>query len=183
MKSALVLIDVQNDYFPGGRMELEGSAEAILQARRILEHFRGRGHPIVHVQHISARPDAIFFLPGTDGVEIREEVRPGPGETLFQKQYPNAFRDTGLLDHLKEERIERLIICGMMTHMCVDSTVRAAFDYGFPCVLLRDACATRSLSQENAHIPAGLVHSAFIAALSSVFARVLSVADFLNEAS
>jgi len=96
MNAALLIIDIQNDYFPGGRMELVGSVAASLRARALLEAFRARGLPVIHVQHVSTRPGATFFLPDTDGVRIHENVRPAPGETVPTKHFPNAFRETAL---------------------------------------------------------------------------------------
>jgi nicotinamidase-related amidase len=181
MKTALIVIDIQNDYFPGGNMEVEGAVAASLQSRRVLEHFRAKSLPVIHIQHLSVRPGANFLRPGTVGAEIHENVAPDPGEVLFQKNFPNSFRNTPLLDHLKQLGIERLVICGMMTHMCVDSTTRAAFDLGFQCVLLADACATRSLSYGGSQVPAAHVHAAFIAALGGVFAKVMTIEEFLEQ--
>lgn len=181
MKTAFIVIDMQNDYFPGGNMEVEGSGAASLKARRVLDHFRDEALPLVHIQHLSVRPGATFFLPGTRGLEIHENVRVLPGEAVFRKNYPNAFRDTLLLEHLRQAGVTRLVICGMMTHMCIDSTVRAAFDLGFACVLLTDACATRGLSFDGSQVSAAQVHAAFIAALGSVFAKAMTVEDFLSR--
>jgi len=181
MKTALVLIDIQNDYFPNGKMELKGGIEAALAARRVLTHFRDRKLPIVHIQHVSVQPGATFLRPDTEGAEIHESVSPLPDETVFLKNYPNAFRDTPLLAHLKKTDLNKLVICGMMTHMCVDSTVRAAFDYGFRSVLIGDACATRDLSYNDVKIPAEYVHAAFMAALSAVFAHVTTVEEFQSR--
>jgi nicotinamidase-related amidase len=181
MKTALVLIDIQNDYFPGGRMELEGSPEAGDQARRLLTCFRQNGFPLVHIQHISTRPGATFFLPGTQGIEFHAVVRPLEGETVFQKHYPNSFRDTPLLNHLRDQGIERLVIAGMMTHMCVDATTRAAFDHGFACLVAGDACATRALAYGGKNVPAAHVHAAFLAALNGTYAKVSSADQILSE--
>jgi nicotinamidase-related amidase len=178
MKTALILIDIQNDYFPGGRMELEGSPAASLRAGELLNLFRERNLPIFHIQHISSRKGASFFLPDTTGVEIHANVRPFPGETVLQKHFPNSFRDTGLLSCLGEAEVSRLVICGMMTHMCVDATVRAAFDHGFDCVTIHDACATRGLTFNGDEIPAAKVHGAFLAALSGIYAQVCSCGEF-----
>jgi nicotinamidase-related amidase len=174
MKTALLLIDIQNDYFPGGRMELDGSPEASLRAKELLTLFRDRNLPIFHIQHISKGKGASFFLPDTTGVEIHSNVSPFPGETIIQKNFPNSFRNTNLLAHLKDAEVDQLVICGMMTHMCVDATVRAAFDYGFDCVAIRDACATKGLTFNGDEIPSGKVHGAFLAALGEVYARVCS---------
>ena len=181
MKTALVLVDIQNDYFPGGKGVLEGSLEASQQARRLLEHFRQQGLPPVFIQHVANRPGATTFLPGSEGVNIHENICPLPGETIFQKHYPNSFRETPLLDHLRGLGIQRLVICGMMTHMCVDSTLRAAFDYGFDCWLAQDACATRALSLAGNTIPAEYVNLAFLAALNGRYSRALTVEEIIAQ--
>jgi nicotinamidase-related amidase len=160
---------------------LEGSLEASLGACRLLDHFRRGGLPPVFIQHVANRLGAVTFLPDTDGVNIHENVHPLPGETIFQKHYPNSFRDTPLLDHLRGQGIGRLVICGMMTHMCVDSTVRAAFDYGFDCWLAQDACATRVLSHAGKTIPAETVHLAFLAALNGRYSRALTVEEIIAQ--
>lgn len=181
MKTALILIDIQNDYFPGGKMEVEGSVEASLKAGRLLSHFRREGLPLVHIQHISIRPGATFFLPESEGVRIHGSVAPLENEALFQKNFPNSFRDTPLLDHLRAEEINRLVISGMMTHMCVDATTRAAFDLGFECMIAEDACATRTLVHKGRSVPAEHVHLSFLAALNAVYGKVLSVEEVLSQ--
>lgn len=181
MKTALILIDIQNDYFPGGRMELEGSIEASAQARQLLAFFRDQHLPLVHIQHVALKPTATFFLPNTDGVKHHENVLPLPGETIFQKHFPNSFRDTPLLDHLRREQIERVVIVGMMTHMCVDATTRAAFDFGLQCLIAQDACATRALTQDGKTIPAEHVHRAFLAALHGTYGKVMKTAEIIAE--
>ena len=135
MKTALILVDLQNDYFPAGKMELVGSVEASQRAARLLAFFREAHLPLVHIQHVSTRPTATFFLPDTVGVKTHANVQPLEGETVYQKHFPNSFRETPLLAHLQREQIERVVIAGMMTHMCVDATVRAAFDFGFQCLV------------------------------------------------
>ena len=181
MNTALLLIDIQKDYFPNGAMALAGSTEAGRRAGEMLQCFRQRHLPVVHVQHLSLHPGAAFFLPGTEGACFHETVRPLPGETVIQKHFSNSFRETGLLNHLKKEKIMRLMIGGMMTHMCVDATVRAAFDHGFSCTLLHDACAARSLSFGGLRIPGASVHGAFLAALGDVYARIISVDDAVRK--
>jgi len=181
MKPALIIIDIQNDYFPGGKMELEGSPEASLQAAKLLEVFRARTLPLVHVQHVSNRPGAGFFLPDTEGVNIHASVAPRPGETVVQKNFPNSFRGTPLLEHLRGLGVDHLVIAGMMTHMCVDATTRAAFDLGFSCSLAHDACATRAIAFGEQRVPAAQVHTAFLAALNGLYAKVQSAAAIAAE--
>jgi len=181
MIQALLLIDIQNDYFPGGAMELMGSSTAAVQAGKLLRAFRQKALPVIHIQHISTRPGATFFLPNTDGVQIHESVTPNSGEAVFQKHYPNSFRETRLLEHLREHQISQLVIAGMMTHMCIDTTSRAATDLGFQAVLAHDACATRALSLNGATVSAKSVQTAFLAALNGLFAKVLSVEEICTN--
>lgn len=162
-------------------MELDGSVEASLQAKTLLSVFREKGLPLIHVQHVSLRPGATFFIPDTKGIEFHQNVAPLQEEIVIQKNYPNSFRETSLLEYLEKESIKHLIITGMMMHMCVDATTRAAFDYGFKCTVVWDACATKSLSFEDKVIPAAHVHGAFLAALNNVYADVITTRDFLSR--
>jgi nicotinamidase-related amidase len=174
MTTALLIVDIQNDYFPGGAMEVVGAGAAAARAAKLLAAFREQVRPIVHMQHISARSGATFFLPGTAGAEIHDSVRPAPEEAVFRKHFPNSFRETPLLEHLRTAGVSRLAIAGMMTHMCIDSTTRAAADLGFRCFLAHDACATRALSFGGGQVPAQSVQTAYLAALNGLFARVQS---------
>ena len=171
--TALLVIDLQNDYFPGGAMELEGAQAAGDKARAALEAFRGRGLPVIHVRHLSVRPGATFFIPGTRGAEIHDLVRPRDGEVVVEKNFPNSFRGTPLQRILAEQRIRSLAVAGMMTHMCVDATVRHAADLGYGITLLGDACATRAQSFGGETVPARQVHAAFLAALNGFYAKVI----------
>ena len=173
MSQALVIIDIQNDYFSGGRMELVGSDEAAGEAARLLRAFRERGAPIFHIQHVSTRPGATFFLPDTDGVKIHASVAPLASENVITKHFPNSFRETKLLEALRAAKIERLAIAGMMTHMCIDATTRSAADLGFECQVAHDACATRNLAFGGSKVAARDVQTAFLASLNGAFAKVL----------
>lgn len=179
MTKALLLVDIQNDYFKGGKMELLGMEEAAIHARTLLDLFREKSLPIYHVQHISTRPNASFFLPGTEGVKINNHVAPLASETTIKKHYPNSFRDTPLLDNLRADNIKELIIVGAMSHMCIDATTRAAFDYHFKCTVIEDACATRDLKFGDLQVPAKHIHAGFMSALDGTYAEVKACKDFL----
>lgn len=181
MTTALLIIDIQNDYFPGGAMEVVGATAAATQAARLLAAFRQQARPVIHMQHIAARAGATFFLPNSVGAEIHEFVHPVPDEPIFQKHFPNSFRETPLLEHLRSTDIDRLVIAGMMTHMCIDTTTRAAADLGFACSLAHDACATRSLSFNGVQVPAESVQTAYLAALNGLFAKVLSANELCTD--
>jgi nicotinamidase-related amidase len=177
MTSALLIIDIQNDYFPGGAMALVDPDAAAANAAKLLAAYRKKGLPVIHMQHLSVRPGATFFIPGTPGAEIHASVKPLPGETVFQKNFPNCFRETGLLEHLRGAGISNLVIAGMMTHMCVDTTTRAAADLGFACSLAHDACATKALAFNGVEVAAGNVQASYMAGLNGLFAKVLPSAE------
>jgi len=144
----------------------------------ILQCFRESGNPHVHIQHISLEPDATFFISGDRGTDIHDSAAHFEGEPIVYKHEPNSFLNTNLLELLKSWETERVVITGMMTHMCVDATARAASDLGFQVMIAEDACATRDLQYGNTTIPAELVHKAFLAALKS-YGRVLKSEEIL----
>lgn len=180
-KQALIVIDIQNEYFENGALPLVNPVEASLNAAKVIEHFRAKNLPIAHIQHLSANPELMpIFVEETNGVEIHENVKPLDGEKLFQKYYPNSFRETGLLEYLKENDVTEVVITGMMTHMCVDATTRAAFDFGYKCTVIGDTCASRDLEINGITVKAEDVHNAFLAALAFFYAEIKSTEEFLS---
>lgn len=177
---ALVLIDLQNDYFPGGAFELDRPEAAVANARAALDVFRTRGAPVIHIRHETVRPGATFFVPGTPGAQIHPLVVPLSDEPVVLKHFPNSFRETDLQVRLTGLGVRRVIVAGMMTNMCVDATVRAAVDGGFVATVLHDACAARPLEFLGQTIPAPQVHAAFMAALGMAYARVVSTEEYLD---
>ena len=180
MNTALLIIDIQKDYFPGGKMELVEPLAAAKKAYMLLQCFREHGGNHVHIQHVALKPDATFFISGDRGTDIHDAVAHFEGEPIVQKHYPNSFRETNLLEILKGWGTERLVVCGMMTHMCVDATVRAAADLGFQVLLAEDACATRDSKYGETAIPAEHVHKAFLAALKS-YGQVLTAEQIITQ--
>jgi nicotinamidase-related amidase len=181
MKTSLVLIDIQNDYFDKGSMTLEGADKASVNARLILDKFRSEGLPVIHIQHIAASATATFFLPETFGSEIHDKVKPIGNEKVLIKHYPNSFRETDLLDYLKSLHITDLVLCGMMTHMCVDATTRAAKDFGFTCTVIGDACATKNMEINGQMVKAIDVQNSFLAALNYFYSTVVTTKDYLDR--
>jgi nicotinamidase-related amidase len=173
MNTALLIIDIQKEYFPGGRRELVRPMEAAEKAYMLLQCFREHGGHHVHIQHVATAAGATAFVSGDRRTDIHDAVAHFEGEPIVQKHYPNSFRETGLLDMLRGWGIERLVICGMMTHMCVEATARAAVDLGFQVIIAEDACATKDLEYEGTVIPAEQVHKAFLAAFKSSYGHVM----------
>ncbi len=181
MKTGLIIVHVQNDYFTGGSMELVDMDIAASNCKKLLDSFRSKQAPIFHVQHITTREGATFFVAGSTGSEIHYSVKPQQSEPVIIKHYPSSFRETKLNEMLQESGIEALVICGAMSHMCIDTTTRAAFDLGYKCSVVSDACATRDLEFNNQLVKAADVQAAFMAALSAPFAQVLSTNQFLGS--
>lgn len=181
MNTALLIIDVQNDYFEDGAMSLIGSDNASENIKLLLQKFRTENQPVLHIQHIATSPGATFFIPNTIGAEIHANVKPLDDEKVIIKHYPNSFRETDLLDHLKSLDITNLVICGMMTHMCIDATTRAAKDLGFNCTLIADACATKDLEINGTIVTAENIHKSFLAALNYFYSTVTNTNKYIGE--
>lgn len=180
MSTVLLLIDIQNDYFAGGSMELSNAECAAENAARVLKHFRKENLPVIHIQHEAINPEATFFIPNTQGVEFYSTIIPLKGEAVILKNFPNSFRETSLLQKLQGLGITKIVICGMMTQMCVDATVRAAKDLGFDCIIIGDACATRDMEIFGKVIMAEAVQNAFLAALNYYYAEVTDAKNYLE---
>ena len=146
MKKGLLIIDVQNDYFEGGKMELQNSKEALDNIIKLKELFKQQKLPIFYIQHIKRDTSPGFFKEGTSGADIHSRLIPiTSNEYIIQKEFPNSFLNTTLQGKLEEESVEQLVICGMMTHMCVDSTTRKAKELNFRPILIHNGCATIDL--------------------------------------
>jgi nicotinamidase-related amidase len=184
MKKALVLIDIQNDYFDNGNHVLYQPEIASGNAKKILEYSRENKIDIIHIQHLSMNEGADFFLPDTKGAEIHEDVTPINEEKVIVKHYPNSFRDTELHQYLTEKGITELLICGMMTDVCVATTVRAAMDLGYTTTVIGDACATEDRMLYGKIIPAKQIHESYLAgltALGNLYATVLTTQEYLDK--
>ncbi len=169
-KTALLIIDVQDFYFPGGRLQLDNPEGAGMNAGLLLDQFRKCDLPVYHIRH--------NFEPGGD---IHNYVKPIQGERVISKDQVNAFLDTDLLEFLQSDSIEQLVICGMQTHMCVEAAVRAAHDFCFSCLLVSDACATRALQYREHIIPAKNVHFSTIQTLQDSYARIITTEALLRD--
>jgi len=179
-KRAIVVVDLQNEYLPAGKLPLVGLEPALANAARIIAAARTDGDLLIHVRHEFATPDAPVFVPGTDGVQIIPAVAPVEGEPVVLKHYPNSFRETGLKSMLDEQGVEELVVIGAMSHMCVEATSRAAADFGYPVTVVHDACATMDLEFGGTVVPAAQVHSTAMAALAFAYAAVTTTDAYLG---
>lgn len=177
----LIVIDLQNEYLPTGKLPLTGIEAAVANAVRVIADAREQGIPVFHIRHEFANGEAPVFVPGTEGVEIQPVVAPVGDEPVIVKNYVNAFRDTDLKQQLEAREIEEVVIIGAMSHMCVDAGVRAAADMGYPVTVLHDACATLDLEFNGVTVPAAQVHAAMMAAFEFGYATVASTDNYLAK--
>lgn len=174
MTPGVLVIDIQQDYFPGGAYPLVGSEAAARIAGSIVTQARARGEWVCHIQHQAVEPGSSFLVAGTPGGEVHPLLAPIDGERVITKQAPNSFVGTNLAEALAERGIDELMIVGMMSSMCVDATVRAAIDIGFSVTVVENGCAAPDLTFRETVIPGRTVHAAFMAALGDAGASVVS---------
>lgn len=168
VKTALLIVDIQDFYFPGEGPGLFHAEEASLAAKEVLGIFRNQKQLVVHVRHQSKK-----------GFEIRANVAPINGEKVITKQEVNSFQKTDLQEYLKSNAINRLVIIGMQTQMCLEGAVRAAHDFGYDCIVVQDACATRDLKFGDKMVKAEDVQTAVLATLKDGrYAKVIDLMDF-----
>jgi nicotinamidase-related amidase len=179
--AALIVIDIQQFYFPDGFVPLTQPEAAAKQAARVIETFRAAKRPVIHVQHLPKDVQT----PDPTGIQepyrIHPDVLPAKGEIVVGKHHANSFRDTELLVMLRELGVKRVVVTGMQTHMCVEAAVRAAADYGFEVTVVHDACATRDLEFDGTTVPADQVHAGALAAMNGSYAEVVSADEFCGE--
>lgn len=180
-KTALLIIDVQNDYFEGGKFPLHEPSKSCKNIENLVSFFRKTKKPIVYIKHFSIREGSKFLLPDTYGSEIHSSIKPNIEDRVIIKNYPNSFYKTELHNYLQTNTITDLVICGMMTQTCVDSTVRAAKDYGYKCELINDACATKDLILNKEIVEFNCVQTAFMAALSYYYADIYNTNEYLEK--
>jgi nicotinamidase-related amidase len=180
-KTALIIVDLQNDYFQGGKWELEGTEAAAKKAEVLLKNFREKGLPVVHIRHEFPTIDAPFFAPNSEGAKVHSSVQELEGEPVIIKHQINGFLDTDLKNILDKITVDNVLICGAMSHMCIDAITRAANDFGYNCSIAHDACATLELEFNGVTVPASHVHAAFMAALGFAYAHVASTDELLAE--
>lgn len=178
-KRAVVVIDLQNEYLPTGKLPLVGIDEALNNAARVIADARSNGDMVVHVRHESTDPDAQFFVPETDGVLIHTKVAPQANESVIVKNFPNSFLKTDLELKLDENGIEEVTVAGAMSHMCIDATTRAASDLGYKTTVVHDACATRDLEFRGQTVPAAQVHTALMSALEFGYAAIVTTDEYV----
>lgn len=178
--TALILVDIQNDYFDGGRWPVEGMEQASQLAARLLDQARAKDMLVLHVRHETLSANAPFFSPGSQGAEIHSNVAPLDGEAVILKHRPNSFLGTDLRARLEEAGITKVILAGAMSQMCIDATTRAAADFGYDVTVVQDACAAKSVAFNGQTVSAQDVHTTIMGALAGTYAKVVDFSDWLS---
>jgi nicotinamidase-related amidase len=178
-KTALILIDIQNDYFKGGKWVVDQMEQAAQNARCLLDHARATGDMVIHIQHEILGENAPFFAKGSMGVAIADIVGPLDWEKVIVKHRPNSFHETDLREYLQEQGIHNVTLCGAMSQMCIDATARAACDFGYVVTVVEDACGAKEQSFNGIDVPAPMVHATIMAALSGTYAQVVTTDTYL----
>lgn len=180
-ESALILVDIQNDYFEGGRWPVDKMEVVSANAARLLSNARQTDMPIIHVRHEIPSDDAPFFRPGSTGSEIHRSVAPENGEQVILKHRPNSFQDTSLHEDLKRLGVKQVSICGAMSQLCIDATARAAVDFDYQVIVVEDACGAKSQKFGEIEVPAAQVHAAFMAPLAMSYAKIVTTDAYISE--
>lgn len=181
MKPALLVIDVQNEYFaPDGIWPLPDAEAALANIQRLIAAARASGVPVVHITHESLDPRGPVFKPGSRNIEIRESITVLPGERHIVKHFPGAFTQTPLEAYLRQAGVDTVIVAGYMTHLCCDTTTRQAKERFFSVLFAADATATRDLKLNGETVPHTQVHETTLAVMTN-FASVLPSAGIVEQ--
>ncbi|MGN2406701.1 cysteine hydrolase family protein [Pseudomonas syringae] len=180
MTRGLVVVDLQNEYLPDGKLPLNDILATVGNARRVISHARETNIPVFHIRHESDDEGVPIFVKGSNGAQIQPAVAPEGHEPVIVKKHINAFRETDLKQQLDAAGIKELVVIGAMSHMCVDAVVRAAADMGYTVVVLHDACATMDLTSGGVNVPSTHVHATMMAAFEFGYATVKSVDEYLS---
>lgn len=180
MTQGIVVVDLQNEYLPTGKLPLTGIEAAVANASQVISHARVTGIPVFHIRHESDNEGGTIFIKGSTGAEIQPAVAPDGQEPVIVKKHINAFRETDLKKQLDDFDVQDIVVVGAMSHMCIDAVVRAAADMGYPVTVLHDACATLDLTFRGVNVPAAQAHAAMMAAFEFGYGTVKSVDDYLS---
>ena len=180
-KTALILIDLQMDYFTPDKLLIPDGERVIDRAVQLRDWATGLGMVVVHIQQLS-NPASPIFAAGSAGVAIHPRLTPREGETVIPKSLPSGFDRTELHEFLHARGITTLVLAGLMTHMCVETTARAALPLGYVVIIAADACASRDLPAYDGHgiVPHQEVHRNALTALADRFADIMPTETILR---
>jgi nicotinamidase-related amidase len=183
VKRALLVIDVQNEYFPGGALPVTHPPDSLKRITDAMDGAAEAGIPIVIIQHGTDNPEAKAFRKGTPGWRIKGEVEVRKRAAVIEKTLPGSFTGTNLEAWMKENGVDTLVISGYMTQMCCDTTARQAVHLGYGVEFLSDATGTLDFSNEAGTVKAEELHRAILVTQQNRFSKVLSTDAWIESLS
>ncbi|GAA5809424.1 hypothetical protein MFLAVUS_002832 [Mucor flavus] len=183
MSEALIVVDVQNDYFPDGKLPTCSPIETAKACAQLIQKFRQDGKEVVFIKHVmldSQVKEYPFFIKGTHGVEIHDIVKPLPTEKIISKHAVSGFVGTDLKEYLTSKGVKKLVVVGMMIHNCVNATVYSSIEEGFPCIVVDEAVNTVDQPYDGELVKAQDIKKAFLAGIQFSFSKVYKLQDVLS---
>ncbi|GAA5800286.1 Isochorismatase-like protein [Helicostylum pulchrum] len=183
-QEALIVVDVQNDYFPDGKLPTWNPVETAEACAKLIQKFRQEGKEVVFVKHVMKDSQAKsynFLIKGTDGAEIHDSVKPLPTEKIVTKHEVSGFVGTDLKEYLTSKGVKKLVVVGMMIHNCVNATVYSGVAEGFPCIVVEEAVNTMDQPYDGELVKAQDIKKAFLTGIQFGFSTVYKLQDVLTD--
>lgn len=178
-KTAMLVIDFQNEYFTG-KMPIKDGAAALAHTRELVEFADKSKMPVYHIQHVAPKGSPVFAIDG-ETVKFHPDMQPRAQDVVLQKSTVSVFGSTDLDSRLKKQGIDTLIITGLMTHACVAGAARDAAPLGYNVIVASDASATRDIKRVNGDtIDKDSLHRAALAEVEDTFGDVMTTAQILK---
>ena len=180
MRRALLVIDVQNEYFTG-KLPVSHPAGSLDNMLRAMDAAHEQKIPVVVIQHTAKAADSPVFKKGSPEWELHEEIKKRPHDLLIEKNLPGSFTGTTLELWLRERDIDTVVISGYMTQMCCDTTARQAFHFGFSVEFLSDATGTLSFTNNAGSVTAEELHRAILLTQAMRFSKVIETKEWVSS--
>ena len=178
-ETALIVIDFQNEYF-SGKMPIPDGMKALTHTQSLVKFAHQHKMPVFFVRHIGPA-NGPLFAQGSKFAEFHKDLQPAGNDRVITKETPSSFVGTDLDKQLKALGIKKIIVTGLMTHMCVSSTARDAVPLGYEVIIPEDATATRDLATwDNKIVDHATLQRAALAGLADVFAEIKTTKDVLE---
>ena len=181
VKRALLVIDVQNEYFPGGALPIKHPVDHLQNILEVMDAAREQGVTTVVVRHHQPDPQSPLFCKGSPNWELHPDVASRPHDLLLDKQLPGSFTNTGLENFLREREIDTVAVAGYMTQICCDTTAREAFHRGFKVEFLRDATGTLDVENAAGKASAEELHNAILVSQQMFISEVVTKNEFVDR--
>lgn len=180
MKQALIVIDVQNEYFEGGAMPVTYPANSFDNIKKAITSAKAHQIPVVYVKHLCP-PEADCFRPDSFGQELHADLIALGADHILTKKMVSAFPETDLQDYLSSKEIDTVTIAGFMTQMCCDTTARYAAHMGYHVNFLSDGTGTLDFNNSQGHASAEELHRATLITQAHCFSNVISTDSWISS--